>query len=57
VSGGTAIETQGQRKSYGDIVALRDVDLRVEAGTILGLLGPKGATLRACIKGRAGPNA
>jgi ABC-2 type transport system ATP-binding protein len=43
VAGGVAIETQGLRKSYGDVVALRDVDLQVEAGTVLGLLGPNGA--------------
>ena len=43
VSGRAAIETQGLRKSYGDVVALSDVDLRVEAGTVLGLLGPNGA--------------
>jgi ABC-2 type transport system ATP-binding protein len=43
VAGGVAIETQGLRKSYGEVVALRDVDLQVEAGTVLGLLGPNGA--------------
>ncbi|HEV3407457.1 MAG TPA: ATP-binding cassette domain-containing protein [Gaiellaceae bacterium] len=38
-----AIETQGLRKSYGDVRALGGVDLRVEAGTVFGLLGPNGA--------------
>jgi ABC-2 type transport system ATP-binding protein len=38
-----AIETQGLRKSYGDIRALGGVDLRIEAGTVFGLLGPNGA--------------
>ena len=38
-----AIEAQGLRKSYGDVVALRGVDLRVGAGSVVGLLGPNGA--------------
>ena len=41
--GQAAIETQGLRKSYGDVEALRGVDLRVEAGSVFGLLGPNGA--------------
>ena len=39
----TAIEAQGLRKRYGDVVALAGVDLRVAAGTVFGLLGPNGA--------------
>jgi ABC-2 type transport system ATP-binding protein len=38
-----AIETEGLRKSFGDVQALCGVDLRVPAGTVLGLLGPNGA--------------
>ncbi|HEX7083136.1 MAG TPA: ATP-binding cassette domain-containing protein [Gaiellaceae bacterium] len=38
-----AIETEGLRKCYGDVVALAGVDLRVEAGIVFGLLGPNGA--------------
>jgi ABC-2 type transport system ATP-binding protein len=38
-----AIEATGLRKSYGDVEALRGVDLSVEAGRIYGLLGPNGA--------------
>jgi ABC-2 type transport system ATP-binding protein len=38
-----AIIAEGLEKSYGDVKALRGVDLRVEAGTVLGLLGPNGA--------------
>jgi ABC-2 type transport system ATP-binding protein len=30
-------------KSYGDVQALRGVDLRVETGSVFGLLGPNGA--------------
>ena len=43
VSGAVAIETEAPRKRYGDVVALDGVDLRAEAGSILGLLGPNGA--------------
>jgi ABC-2 type transport system ATP-binding protein len=43
MSTGVAVETQGLRKTYGDVHALRGVDLRVEAGSVFGLLGPNGA--------------
>jgi ABC-2 type transport system ATP-binding protein len=42
-SSGVAVETNGLRKSYGDVQALGGVDLRVEAGMVFGLLGPNGA--------------
>ena len=38
-----AVETTRLRKSYGDVQALRGVDLRVETGSVFGLLGPNGA--------------
>jgi ABC-2 type transport system ATP-binding protein len=38
-----AISAEGLRKSYGDVHALRGIDLAVPSGTILGLLGPNGA--------------
>jgi ABC-2 type transport system ATP-binding protein len=38
-----AIETQGLRKSFGEVQALCGVDLRVPRGSVLGLLGPNGA--------------
>jgi ABC-2 type transport system ATP-binding protein len=43
MSGEAAVETRDLRKSYGDVHALRGVDLRVESGIIFGLLGPNGA--------------
>jgi ABC-2 type transport system ATP-binding protein len=38
-----AIEAVGLRKSYGDVEALRGVDLNVATGSVFGLLGPNGA--------------
>jgi ABC-2 type transport system ATP-binding protein len=38
-----AVETHDLCKQYGDVRALCDVDLSVEAGTVFGLLGPNGA--------------
>jgi ABC-2 type transport system ATP-binding protein len=38
-----AVETEGLRKSYGDVQALGGVDLRIEPGMVFGLLGPNGA--------------
>ena len=37
------IEARGLRKAFGSTIALDGVDLRVEAGRILGLIGPNGA--------------
>ena len=39
----SCIEARGLRKTYGTMVALDGVDLRVEEGRILGLIGPNGA--------------
>jgi ABC-2 type transport system ATP-binding protein len=38
-----ALEVIGLRKSYGDVVAVNGLDLRVQAGQCFGLLGPNGA--------------
>src|SRR5829696_9083120 len=38
-----AITARGIRKSFGDQVALDDVDLEVDQGTIFAMLGPNGA--------------
>ena len=37
------IEARGIRKAFGTTVALDGVDLRIEAGRIVGLIGPNGA--------------
>jgi ABC-2 type transport system ATP-binding protein len=38
-----ALLTSGLRKAYGSTLALDDVDLRVERGSVYGLVGPNGA--------------
>jgi ABC-2 type transport system ATP-binding protein len=43
VAVGPAVEITGLRKSYGDVEALRGIDLHVERGSVFGLLGPNGA--------------
>jgi ABC-2 type transport system ATP-binding protein len=41
--GGAAIEVRGLTKSYGEVHAVRGIDLTVERGQIFALLGPNGA--------------
>ena len=45
-----AIEARGLTKTYGDVQALRGIDLDVPEGTILGLLGPNGAGKTTCVR-------
>ena len=40
---GPGILVEGLRKSFGDVHALRGIDLVVPRGTVLGVLGPNGA--------------
>ena len=42
-STGPAILVEGLTKSFGDVHALRGIDLSVPRGTVLGVLGPNGA--------------
>jgi ABC-2 type transport system ATP-binding protein len=42
-NGGPAILVEGLTKSFGQVHALRGIDLSVPHGTVLGLLGPNGA--------------
>jgi ABC-2 type transport system ATP-binding protein len=37
------IETEGLSKQFGGTVAVSDLDLRVEAGEVMGFLGPNGS--------------
>jgi ABC-2 type transport system ATP-binding protein len=39
----TVIETQGLTKHYGEVVAVDNLDLRLAAGEVFGLLGPNGS--------------
>src|SRR5664279_5118020 len=39
----TVAEAQGVTKAYGDVTALRNVDLHLRSGELLALLGPNGA--------------
>jgi len=43
VSSSPAILVEGLTKSFGDVHALRGIDLSVPRGTVLGVLGPNGA--------------
>ena len=48
------LRVNGLRKTYGDLVAVDDLDLEVRRGEIFGLLGPNGAgktTAMECIQG------
>src|ERR687888_1673030 len=47
---GIAIRTEGLGKRYGDLWALRDLDLEVPTGTVLGLLGHNGAGKTTAIR-------
>jgi ABC-2 type transport system ATP-binding protein len=40
---GAALKVVGLRKSYGEVIAVDGLDLRVESGECFGLLGPNGA--------------
>src|SRR3954447_13146822 len=44
------VEATGLGKLYGDLWALRDVDLHVPAGSVLGLLGHNGAGKTTAIR-------
>ncbi len=39
----TIIETQGLTKKYGSLIALNELNLRIEEGAVFGFIGPNGA--------------
>lgn len=47
---GPAILVEGLHKSFGDVHALRGIDLAVPPGTVLGMLGPNGAGKTTAVK-------
>ena len=54
------LHVQGLRKAYGDVIALRGVDVDVARGEITCLLGPNGAgktTLVSIVAGLRRPDA
>jgi ABC-2 type transport system ATP-binding protein len=56
----TAIETVRLRRTFGEVVAVDGLDLRVDVGTFFGFLGPNGAGKSTTIKmltGLLGPSA
>ena len=56
---GCVARTRNLKKSYGDIVALRDLNLEIRPGELLALLGPNGAgktTLVQILLGLARPD-
>ena len=54
------LRTQGLRKTYGNVVALKGLDLEVHRGEVFGFLGPNGAgktTFTKCVTGFVRPDA
>jgi ABC-2 type transport system ATP-binding protein len=53
-SGEPVIELRGVMRRYGNLVAVRDLNLSVYAGTILGLIGPSGSGKTTVVRMLAG---
>jgi len=49
-----AVELVGVRKTFGDVVAVDDVDLAVEEGEFFSMLGPSGSGKTTCLRMIAG---
>jgi ABC-2 type transport system ATP-binding protein len=52
----TMIKTDGMTKRYGDLAAVDDVNLQIEAGSITGLIGPNGAGKTTMLRALLGLN-
>jgi ABC-2 type transport system ATP-binding protein len=50
----SAVELSGVRKTFGRTVALERIDLRIEPGTFVGLIGHNGAGKSTCLQLLAG---
>ena len=49
-----SVEIAGLRKNYGDVVALRDINLSIAAGSFYTLLGPSGCGKTTLLRTIAG---
>ena len=54
MSEASVVETKGLRKEFDGTVALAGLDLRVERGTLYGMIGPNGSGKTTCIRILAG---
>ena len=50
----TVLECKNLRKQYGKKIALKNIDLQIPAGSIVGLLGPNGSGKTTLLKLAAG---
>ena len=50
----TVLECKNLKKQYGKKVALKNIDLEIPAGSIVGLLGPNGSGKTTLLKLAAG---
>ena len=39
----TLLQVSGLKKAFGGLVAVNDIDFQIEAGEVLGVIGPNGS--------------